>query len=209
VELVGPDVGEQPAALGGIGQVGGRRSQAARSITSIRASSGGSGPGPVAGNDHRRGGIAPAGVAQLVAEAIPVEVQAGAGARLEGAERQAGLGGDGEEAGQQDGRAAHLVGLRLVGHERLDGRAVARERGLRGRPGGGRVAGTVGRFWKGRGERWGSSPPMASQVKALAMRLGTAALKIARRPVPIQAASSSALTPPASKSSAMTARNPS
>ena len=153
VELVGPDVGQQASALDRVGEVGGppvaggpldhpdgRVQRRQRAV-------------PVGGADHGRGRVAPGGhVAQLVAEAVPVEVEAGARAHLEAAQRQAQVVGEGEEAAEQDQRTADLVGLRLVAHEGEDVAAVVGQGADAGLPGGLRIARLVGRPREGGGD---------------------------------------------------------
>ncbi len=67
---------------------------------------------PVGREADRRGRIAPGGGAEGVGEAVPQQVQPGAGPDLRADQRQAGLGGDGQVAGGERGAALGLVGLR-------------------------------------------------------------------------------------------------
>ena len=110
--LVGPDVGQQAERAVRVGEVDGRLVAAGplghlgRHIERRRRAV------PHAVQPHRRAIVAPgAEWAEVVAIAVPVEVQPGAGADLQAAQRQAGLARHGEEAANEAQRAPHLVGL--------------------------------------------------------------------------------------------------
>ena len=111
----------------------GWRSQPARDATATEAGCGGT-LVDVA-QAHGRAGRTEREARRLVAVAVPVEVQPGAGADLEHAQRQAGRPRDGEKAGEQRGGAARLVRLQRGVEQRVELGGAVVEQGPQVRPG--------------------------------------------------------------------------
>ena len=115
--LVGPDIGAQAQAMVGAVDVERREIAASAAVD-----------GEVAGEIRlaaahlwnqrcRIGRVAPFSVVVSVMKLVGKKVQARAGSNLRQRQRQAGLAGDFEKAGQQQGRARDLIGLRRAFYE--------------------------------------------------------------------------------------------
>jgi hypothetical protein len=132
---VGPHVGEQRKAPVLAGRVD-RPRVAATPLDDARRDPEGWPPGVCEQLGEAHGGVlgSPAGSALLVAVVVPAKVEPGARPELEEPQRQARLAGDGQEAAQQRGAAAYLVGLHRAAHELRDAAGVALEHRPKGRP---------------------------------------------------------------------------
>jgi hypothetical protein len=147
VDLVGPDVGEEPRRVVRVGGID-RLEIAAGALGDLGGGQRRRRTLPARFDDDVRGCVAPAGVAEAIRKAVPEQVQPCAGADLRANERQAGRGGDGEEARDEPGGALRLVGLgRAVKAGEQEGSVVGER--CRHRPPQRLVVGRIGRVGVG------------------------------------------------------------
>src|ERR1700676_3239687 len=76
---------------------------------------------------HRGMLVSPAGLTRFVAVAVPPQVEPGARADLQDAQRPSGSISDLEESSEQSGATTHLVGLASARYQPPDLRAVLRQ----------------------------------------------------------------------------------